>query len=238
MKPFADVLRVTQWENEKKESVRIEEDTKLEGSEGKRGKGDVGAGKSGILDPECPETASSVTSIPKRSGVKRKWDREEETAEKEGEEEVEDDGQENEKMSSRQDQNENKNGDENESEGEDEGNDEFDDEENEEEEEENNDDKEKNNKKKKICPKFDISKVIENFSSNPGDYLASNWHSDAVMNAVLKKPSELPLFNWEHVLYAVQDYADSMQKINSVDISVRYGAIIRCNYYFKLYLIE
>ena len=234
---------MTQWENEKKESVRIEEETKLEGSKGKRKKGDVRAEKSGILDPEFPQSSSSVTSIPKRSGVKRKRDREEEIREKEGEEEVENDGQENEKMSSRQDQNENENGDENESEGEDEGNDEFDDEENEEEEEEeeeegNNDDIEKKNKKKKICPKFDISKVIEKFSSNPADYLASNWHSDAVMNAALKKPSELPLFNWEHVLYAVQDYADSMQKINSVDISVRYGAIICCNFYFKLYLIE
>lgn len=215
---------MTQWENEKKEIIRIDNERKLAPKKGRKRNDDVRDEESRITDPEYPD--GPVTTSSKRSRAKRKRCREEEMREEEGVEEKD------EEIGNRQEEKDIENDIDNE--------DDVEDKEEEDEEEENekiredNDDREneneinddaKKNKKRRRRSKYDISKLIEKDSSKPSDYIAKNWHSQAVMNAALKKPSELPLFNWEHVLYAVQDYADSMQKINSVDISVRFFRI-------------
>ena len=47
------------------------------------------------------------------------------------------------------------------------------------------------------------------------------WAADSYVDHSLAPPSAKPLFNWEHVLLAVQDYADSLLKLNSSNIAVR-----------------
>jgi hypothetical protein len=57
-----------------------------------------------------------------------------------------------------------------------------------------------------------------------GSYITQHdmWASDSYVDHSQALPSAKPLFNWEHVLLSVQDYADSLLKINSSNITVRY----------------
>jgi hypothetical protein len=57
-----------------------------------------------------------------------------------------------------------------------------------------------------------------------GSYITQHdmWASDSYVEYSQALPSAKPLFNWEHVLLSVQDYADSLLKINSSNITVRY----------------
>ena len=54
------------------------------------------------------------------------------------------------------------------------------------------------------------------------------WASDSYVDHSLAPPSAKPLFNWEHVLLAVQDYADSLLKLNSSNITVCYNQYFTC----------
>lgn len=58
-----------------------------------------------------------------------------------------------------------------------------------------------------------------------GSYLTQHdmWASDSYVEHLQALPSAKPLFNWEHVLLSVQDYADSLLKINSSNITVHYA---------------
>ena len=47
------------------------------------------------------------------------------------------------------------------------------------------------------------------------------WAADSYVDHSLAPTSAKPLFNWEHILLAVQDYADSLLKLNSSNITVR-----------------
>ena len=86
------------------------------------------------------------------------------------------------------------------------------------------------NDNKEIAQKRNIRNrhVMKRHASQSTDH--DMWAADSYVDHSLAPPSAKPLFNWEHVLLAVQDYADSLLKLNSSNITVRTVQLVRTSH--------